>query len=217
MDPLAPKKKRNKKVQENYGQILDFGAVRTNTLGHGQNFASGWAPVDQNTHSGPLSTPTWVPLPEFQVWEPSTLKKAGSRSIAHSSSQSSVRASPIDPLADPFPYFDAASDDFVMHHEFPESPMPMNDSRPPMLLELSFSSESDKSQELVGTGLREYENIHSAAEYENIHSAALPRNSWKDCKQKILKMLEDAHRSPLDFLLDLLDPDLNEYKTYRSK
>jgi hypothetical protein len=178
-----------------------------NTLG--QNNASARTLVDENILSSLLSMSSWVPLPDFQVWEPSTLEKAGSQLITWLNSQSSILASPIDTLANPFPYFDSAGDDFITDHELPESPMPVKDPRPLMLLELSFASESNKSQELVGTGLWQYENIHSTA---------LPQNSWKDCKQKILKMLKDAHRSPLDFLLDLLldllDPNINEYKMY---
>ncbi|KAF8503300.1 hypothetical protein F5888DRAFT_1917408 [Russula emetica] len=42
-----------------------------------------------------------------------------------------------------------------------------------------------------------------------------PQSVWGECKQKVLKAIADARRSPLDLILDILDPSQDEYEHYR--
>jgi hypothetical protein len=42
-------------------------------------------------------------------------------------------------------------------------------------------------------------------------------NAWRDCKRKVLEMISDASRLPLDLILDMLDPTQDEHEIYRSR
>jgi len=108
---------------------------------------------------------------------------------------------PADVLCDHF--ISSGADNYFLDDG--PSPIPMEEA--PVLLELS-SGAKENIPTLIASGMRPYKTIHSAA---------LPRDSWKDCKQRILAMLDTVHRSPLDFFLDLLDPEQTSYENYRSQ
>lgn len=58
-------------------------------------------------------------------------------------------------------------------------------------------------------------NLHTYEFLDNTHPAS--QNSWKDCKKKVLRILSDAGQSPLDLILDILDPHQEEYESYHSR
>ena len=64
-------------------------------------------------------------------------------------------------------------------------------------------------------------NLDQTLEASHLHVYESPsqtrRNVWKDCKQKALKMISDASRSPLDLILDILDSTQEEHEHYRSR
>ena len=54
--------------------------------------------------------------------------------------------------------------------------------------------------------------------YENTAPASASRSgNWDDCKKKVLMLLSDAGRSPLDIILNILDLRQEEYEQYRSR
>ena len=78
---------------------------------------------------------------------------------------------------------------------------------PPIVLEL-YNTASDLGSMFETSDLRVYKFL------DNTPPAS--QNSWKDCKKKVLRLLSDAGRSPLDLILDILDPYQEEYESYRS-
>ena len=79
---------------------------------------------------------------------------------------------------------------------------------PPVVLELS-STADELGYTLETSDLRVYENTAPAS--------ASRSGNWDDCKKKVLMLLSDAGRSPLDIILDILDLRQEEYEQYRSR
>jgi hypothetical protein len=76
---------------------------------------------------------------------------------------------------------------------------------PPVVLEL-LNNADDPGCTLEASDLRVYGDTPPASQ-----------STWNDCKKKILGLLSDAGRSPLDLVLDILDLRQGEYENYRSR
>jgi hypothetical protein len=202
--PDAPKKKRNKKIH-NVEQILDFGTPGVNTV-------TGQTPARTTRESlldSPFLISNWTPSPVFRAWDPSSQRavKLNTTTTHHSplsESESSILETPTDLLGGSILF--SGDDSLFLDDDL--SPIQMDDASLPMLLEPTSSAKENVPTLPAPTG--------KMFTYKTIHSTASPRGSWKDCKQNILTMLESAHRTPLDFLLDLLDPEQDGYEIYRS-
>ena len=83
----------------------------------------------------------------------------------------------------------------------PSSPL----ESPPIFLELRRKA---KRSTLGTSGIREYKS-------PGILPAA--QSAWNECKEKVLTAFSDAGWSPLDLIIDILDPSQHEYENYRSR
>jgi hypothetical protein len=81
----------------------------------------------------------------------------------------------------------------------------LESSQSPILLKLRNTANT-LGQTLEGSHMHVYDT-----------PSRTPRNAWKDCKREVLKMISDASRSPLDLILDILDPSQDEHEQYRSR
>ena len=230
VNPNSPKKRRRKKAQErDYGELVRFGST-----GMASDFPSTRSLLtsDENRPHPTLGGP-WTPLPDFRAWDsskqsgsnlPTTLSTRRARQDTCSSSLSSLDATQADDS--PFSQYTAPSNrrtrsfdvslldtddgEFLSGCSAPSlggpSTGPSTPSEsPPILLKLRSSMEKNSSQTLEASNLHVYES-----------SSLTPSQIvWRDCKQKVLKAIADARRSPLDLILDILDTSQDEYEQYR--
>ena len=85
----------------------------------------------------------------------------------------------------------------------PSTPPGPSPESPPILLTLSNSA-TDPGQSLEASDLHVY-----------APPSLSPPSAWGVCKRNVLKAIADAGRSPLDLILDILDPSQDEYELYR--
>jgi hypothetical protein len=91
----------------------------------------------------------------------------------------------------------------MLPNQFPSTPPGPSPESPPILLTLSNSA-TGLGQSLEVSGLHVYEP-----------PSLSPPSAWGVCKQKVLKAIADAGRSPIDLILDILDTSQDEYEPYR--
>ena len=189
VNPNSPRKRRRKKLT-GYGQVIHFGSTSTAS----DSLGSAHIP-DENQPNAVLGSP-WTPLPNFRPWDSS--KRTGIDLPSVASAPSDVFTSDT-----------TDNNSFVSctlgGYEIPEDFSYVEPERSPVLLKLRKSANSLDGT-LEASHLRGYDI-----------PTLTPRNTWRDCKRDVLKMISDASRSPLDLILDILDPSQDEHEQYRSR
>ena len=158
----------------------------------------------------------WTPLPNFRSWDTSnqsasnlpTASEADDDSLSRYSHLCIRRTRSFD-----FPSLDASGDDSISCYAAQESsqdgemPSTPSDS-PPILLKLRNSLAKSVDQTLEASHSHVYK-----------HPSLTPpsQSVWGQCKQKVLKAIANAHHSPLDLIMDILDESQDEYEHYRSR
>jgi hypothetical protein len=204
-NPSAPKKKQSQNQSQNsqnYGQVLDFSSQQCPNTSTSRSVTNSGS-CDESHRFSALESP-WMQTTTFCTWSPSTPELPSAfLSRSPPSKQTSQTLSPATPNIDNT--FSLPAIQGVTPDEYPYM-IQANDT--PMLLEL-YCSTTDKEPMLRTFG---------TCIYDQNHVNSSQQNSWKDCKKRILKILADeCHQSPLNFFLDLLDPDQDEYELYHSQ
>lgn len=195
VNPNAPKKQRNKTLAT-YGQVLNFSDTLDSESPRSTRIH------DENRPYSTLSSP-WTPTPRFRNWGQDWGASTSTSDSALSSVHSARTPGPLDTgsaNASDLSTNSTVRDNFASHMP-PLVPL----ESPPVLLELRTMA----GHTTLGTlGMREYKSSGTP-------SAA--QSAWKECKENILRAFSDAGRSPLDLVLDILDPTQLEYENYRSR
>lgn len=202
-DPNAPKKRRQRRstsLASTYGQVLSFASDTPDT-------PRSVPTQDENQASLTLSSPwmptpsNWMPTPQFRNWTAPTPAMTGSDTDSAFSSNFSGARLGLSNDDDPF------TNSTAREHSAADPPLVLPSESPPVLLK--FRRRSSHGSGILGTpGVRAYKPL-------NTPSAA--QSTWDECKENVLQTFSDAARSPLDLILDLLDPTQSEYENYRSR
>lgn len=202
VNPNSPKKRRLEKPIT-HGQLLSFDSTPTTPSGSGSGSGSLDSPrtlhtPDENRAFPNLSSP-WVPLAplrRFKTWHPSTLSPGPEL-------ESSPWTRTLNRTVD-----EPTSCGTVLDKGRADGSSFALSTSPPVVLEL-LNTPSDLGCAFETSNLRAYDYL------DNTPPAS--QNGWKDCKKKVLGLLSDAGRSPLDLILDILDLRQEEYEMYRSR
>ena len=191
VNPNSPRKRRRRKLSSGHGQIIHFGAASTNTAL--DSLGSAHIPDENRPLNAMLGSP-WTPIPDFRPWDPS--KRTGTNLLTPSTASAPTPSDPMDNNS----FTSYALGDY----EIPEDLPCVEPESIPLLLKLRNTSNN------MGRTLE--------ATQSRLHTPSLtPRSAWRDCKQDVLKMISDASRSPLDLILDILDPSQDKHELYRSR
>jgi hypothetical protein len=204
VNPISPKKRRRKKPIKK----------PINLTSHEEVLTFGDTYVASDSALSTVNTGPWTPLSTSGTWD-SSRRDSGlltpSSSFASTSTDSIRRTGStgldIFTRSDLFTWETTTADNdstFTSNMSTPDDRERDFSLGPPVLLKLRNTANE----------LLEASELHA---YDT--SSHLPRNSntWTDCKRKVLKMISDASRSPLDLVLDILDPTQDEHEIYRSR
>jgi hypothetical protein len=194
VNPNSPKKRRQKKAKVSHGKIISFGNTST---------AASNSPRYAHTHDENQPQPTldspWTPLPSFRIWDSSKRTATDLPTPTYFPAQPSGLSS-LDAADNDF-FSCYTGEDHQIQHNFPFTPS----ESPPIMLKLRNTA----------TNLGETQTLEASHSHVYDTPSHTPRNIWRDCKQKVLKLISDASRSPLDLILDILDSTQDEYEQYR--
>ena len=196
----SPKKRRQKRSLS-HGEVLNFGSATGSTPSGSDSQNSRGASIHDENLPNPILGSPWVPLSRFKTWDPS---KAHTNSSSTRSSRPTLSRFPLTPDSidnETASFYTAKDDGGVGASSF----LPLES--PPVVLELSQTTD-ELGSTLETSDLRVYDNSLPVSQLES---------TWNDCKKKILMLLSDARRSPLDLILDILDLRQEEYEQYRSR
>ena len=194
VDPTAPKKRRHNSL-DTHGQVLAF----TDMISDASDSPRSLPTHDENRT---LSSP-WTPITHpLWNWIPSTPAQTSSGSDFSpfsSSSAPSTRTS------------DNSNDDYLLSNSAARDPFgtylppPLPLESPPLLLEL---------RRTAGHSTLQTSDMRA---YKSPGNPPAAQSAWKGCKEIVLQAFSDAGKSPLDLILDILDPTQLEYENYRSR
>jgi hypothetical protein len=191
VNPNSPKRRRQRKLS-GYGQLIHFRSTST-TL---DSLGSAHIP-NENKLNAMLGSP-WTPLPNFRSWGSLTQTCSDLSTPGVTSTPSDVFTSDA---ADNNSFASCALEDYEIPGDF----SCLEPENSPVLLKLR-NTPNNLGRTLEASHLHVYDT-----------PSLTPRNTWRDCKREVLKMISDASQSPLNLISDILDPSQDEYEQYRSQ